>query len=278
MTDNHGYPEMPAHPAAALWPMIDAEALDELAEDIRANGLIHPLVRWVDDDGAVWLLDGRNRAEACRRAGVEPTFVNWEGDDPAAYVLSANEHRRHLTPSQRAMLHVQLKRFKTLEASGDEAGVSHQMIHLARKVAEHAPELVAAVIAGTIPVKRAADEADRQRSIRERQTSEQTDDARWLDYVRSAYPDLAESFLAGDSDRQKIDDLIEGIETNAITVPRDTVNQVIAAMGALRKSISALTVMADRWPLGDHALRLPARRDFAELALSIHRVTKGTRE
>lgn len=260
--------------------MIDDDALDELAADIETNGLIHPLVRWADDTGAVWLLDGRNRAEACQRVGVEPTFIDWDGDDPAAYVLSANEHRRHLTPSQRAMLHVRLHGAKYLAArdAGDAAGVSNPMIVHPRKVAEHAPDLVDAVIAGTIPVKRAADEADRQRSIRERQTSEQTDDARWLAYVRSAYPDLAESFLSGDYDRPKVDDLIEGIETNAITVPRDTVNRVIAAMGALRESISTLTVMADRWPLGDHAVRLPARRDFAELALSIYRVTKGTSE
>jgi len=36
-------------------------------------------------------------------AGVEPSVVNLNGDDPTAYVLSANIHRRHMTKGQRAM-------------------------------------------------------------------------------------------------------------------------------------------------------------------------------
>jgi hypothetical protein len=37
-------------------------------------------------------LDGRNRAEACERAGVEPTTVTYDGD-PVLFSLSKNKHR-----------------------------------------------------------------------------------------------------------------------------------------------------------------------------------------
>jgi hypothetical protein len=35
--------------------------------------------------------------------GVEPQTVELNGQDPAAYILSANINRRHMTKSQRAM-------------------------------------------------------------------------------------------------------------------------------------------------------------------------------
>jgi hypothetical protein len=60
--------------------------LADLAEDIRANGLIHPIV--VDGDGI--LIDGRNRLRACELAGVEPTFRSINGADAAAFIASAN--------------------------------------------------------------------------------------------------------------------------------------------------------------------------------------------
>src|SRR6266516_7006492 len=47
----------------------------------------------------VFLIDGRKRREACRRAGVEPTTVELDGQDPATYILSANINRRHLIRS-----------------------------------------------------------------------------------------------------------------------------------------------------------------------------------
>jgi len=50
------------------------------------------------------ILDGRNRYRACLDAGVEPTFRPFCGDDPAAYVISANIHRRHLTAEQKREL------------------------------------------------------------------------------------------------------------------------------------------------------------------------------
>lgn len=89
---------MRVHPVADLFPMLPEDELGDLAEDIKTNGLQHPIV--VKDKV---LIDGRNRLAACEMAGVEPHFEELNGSDPVAYILSANLARRHMTKGQRAM-------------------------------------------------------------------------------------------------------------------------------------------------------------------------------
>jgi hypothetical protein len=122
---------LPVHPAAEMFPLMSEAELRELGEDIKANGLKHPIALWTD--GArdqLWrrtkLLDGRNRLDALEAVGVclisdEGCFdigkvpsgavdlLFTSGDestrriatDPYAYVVSTNLHRRHLTAEQR---------------------------------------------------------------------------------------------------------------------------------------------------------------------------------
>ena len=92
------------HPACLLFPRLPDDELRALAEDIRQNGLLNPIVTL---DGAI--LDGRNRLAACRIAGVKPRFVEWGGDgSPLAWVVAVNLVRRHLTASQRAVVAFEL--------------------------------------------------------------------------------------------------------------------------------------------------------------------------
>jgi hypothetical protein len=62
---------------------------------------LFPIIRY---QGLV--LDGRNRLLACERAGVEPTFTDYEGDDAGAraLVISLNVQRRDLSAGQRAVV------------------------------------------------------------------------------------------------------------------------------------------------------------------------------
>ena len=88
------------HPACLLFPQLGKAELQELADDIKANGLKNDIVRL---NGQI--LDGRNRHLACGMAGVEPRFVEWSGQgSPTEWVISQNLFRRHLTASQRAVV------------------------------------------------------------------------------------------------------------------------------------------------------------------------------
>jgi N6-adenosine-specific RNA methylase IME4/ParB-like chromosome segregation protein Spo0J len=80
-------------------PVLEGEAFKTLVADIRANGLLQPITL---HEGAI--LDGRNRLKACKAAGIEPQFVDYEGNDPLAFVISMNVRRRHLDESQRSLI------------------------------------------------------------------------------------------------------------------------------------------------------------------------------
>jgi hypothetical protein len=99
------------HPLANLFPLMEGREFEELVADIKANGL-HECIVVLDDQ----ILDGRNRYRACIAAGEQPLFVPYRGDDPAAYVVSMNVTRRHLTQEQKRELVAKL-----LEAHPDKS-------------------------------------------------------------------------------------------------------------------------------------------------------------
>lgn len=76
--------------------MADAD-FTALKEDIYNHGQREPVIVL---DGMV--LDGWHRYRACTELGLKVLQFNYGGDDPAAFVLSSNMHRRHLSASQRA--------------------------------------------------------------------------------------------------------------------------------------------------------------------------------
>ncbi|MGK5085216.1 ParB/RepB/Spo0J family partition protein [Bdellovibrionota bacterium FG-1] len=84
-------------PLAVRYPFSE-ERVKALADDIRKNGLIQPVVV---REGKV--IAGRHRLKACLLAGVPPRFLELVGDcSVEAWVLGDNSVRRHESASQRA--------------------------------------------------------------------------------------------------------------------------------------------------------------------------------
>ena len=79
----------------------------------------------------MWLasIDARNRLRACEDAGIEPTFVTFEGTagEAASRVESLNLHRRHLTAEFRD------QRIRERRANGED----YRQIAKAEKVSVH---------------------------------------------------------------------------------------------------------------------------------------------
>jgi ParB-like chromosome segregation protein Spo0J len=94
--------EIKIHPAATLFPQMSEGEFAKLREDIRINGLRSPIVFWRGQ-----LIDGRHRIQACEELGIMWDNFAEEADadqDPVKVALSLNLHRRHLNPSQLAMV------------------------------------------------------------------------------------------------------------------------------------------------------------------------------
>ena len=91
----------PTHRFADFIPVADGADQFALRESIGSIGLIDPIMLF---EGAI--LDGRHRYAACTKMGVEPRFVEFEGDEEAAlsYVLAKNIARRNLTTVQKLNL------------------------------------------------------------------------------------------------------------------------------------------------------------------------------
>ena len=123
---------MKFHKIADLFPLIEGDEFQLLCEDIKKEGLNHPVIL-LDDE----ILDGRNRYRACIEVGIEPRYEQFKGDDPLAFVLSENLHRRHLTASQRAALAAEIA---NMTWGGDRTGDQDAKLRL-EKTNKEASEL-----------------------------------------------------------------------------------------------------------------------------------------
>lgn len=115
--------------------------LEALAEDIQKHGQREPGVLY---EGMV--LDGWHRYLACNKAGVKFTAVKFDGDDPGAFVISKNRHRRHQSAAELALSVVECRNWKphgyqrsatvadhsSAAEMAEESGVSERTIERAK--------------------------------------------------------------------------------------------------------------------------------------------------
>lgn len=176
---NNEYKGKEFHPLCELLPVMQPEEFSELYSDIKKHGLLESI--WLYEGK---ILDGRSRYQACLLAGVEPKFIQWQGDHetPLEFVIAKNLKRRHLTASQRAVValdalpmleevakkrsllnlkqgatspdvaNLRPRRVKVTQKSGTQAaelvGASSRYVSDAKKLKQEAPELLEEVRRG----------------------------------------------------------------------------------------------------------------------------------
>jgi hypothetical protein len=122
LTPIYDPPEQPKpHPICLLMPSADEDELQSLTDDIRAHGLLDPIVLFEKR-----ILDGRNRAAACESAGREPRYVEYEGtrEEALMFVVSHNLKRRHLNKQAIADTLVEAEDFNLHYELGEPAAGS----------------------------------------------------------------------------------------------------------------------------------------------------------
>lgn len=154
------------HPLSQIFPLIEGVEFDDLVSDIRTHGIREPI--WLYDGQ---IIDGRNRYRASAVAGADCPMREYLGDDPAAFVVSLNLKRRHLSESQRAMVAAKLANLEdgqrsdmvqgtSIEGASHLLNVGRASVERARTVQrDGAPELRQAVEQGKVSVSAAADVA-----------------------------------------------------------------------------------------------------------------------
>jgi len=161
------------HPLCTLFPRLAGAEFEALKADIVAHGLREPIVVH-----AGFILDGGNRYRACVEAGVEPILKEFAAADPVAFVLSANLHRRHLTPGQQAVIVSNAQDWSHAHTAGGDrktdqsatlhldsvadraaqSGASVRTQKMADKLARQSPELAKQVGHGEISLPKALEQ------------------------------------------------------------------------------------------------------------------------
>lgn len=170
------------HPLSAKWRSMPEEAFAAFVDDIKKYGQREPGVMY---EGMV--LDGWHRYRACVEAGIGFLSAEFDGDDPAALVISKNKHRRHETAGQIAVSVAECLEWRprggdqtatiavrsgaTVKGVAEAAGVSERTMAQAKAAIKAG--LGDAVKTGAISVARAAEIAKLPKAKREKALTQQ---------------------------------------------------------------------------------------------------------
>ena len=138
------------------------EELDGLAESIRENGIIQPVVVYKNGDGGYYLIDGERRWLAAKLAGLKqiPAVVQEKPDRPGLLAMVANLQRADLTPIEEA------RAYQVLHEGGmaiteiaHRMGISQATVKSRLNLLALEPEIQTLVEKGAMPTDRRAVDA-----------------------------------------------------------------------------------------------------------------------
>jgi hypothetical protein len=243
------------HPYADMFPMLPGPELEELAESIRANGLLNPIV--ITPDGLI--LDGRNRAAACELAGIEPHFVIHDSKDLDRFVIAQNSTRRHMSTGAHAMatarvLHAAGRRENGRWKRGSVAiyesvnsdGSWSVRLSEAGTVLDFKPDLASAVVAGDVALDAAFKEAKEAKDAQERDRNmlSQMAGTKYAGFVEDGSLTLAAAWAAYQEDTRKEREAQRQIEDGI----RTTNVHMAEAVRTIATQKPAASFISDFWP------------------------------
>lgn len=158
---NRGTP-LPMVPLDQIGPMpgqprqkMDPDALAELAESIKAHGVIQPIIviarRNADPSDSVRysIVCGERRYQAAHKAGLSaiPALIrDYDEDEAAVLALLENLQREDLTPLEEGEYLLQLKQKYgfTEEQLGERLGKSRDYVHMRTRLTKLSPDILEA--------------------------------------------------------------------------------------------------------------------------------------
>lgn len=191
---------LPVHPSAQAFTMLAPDELQALADDIHEYGLHNPLIV---SQGQ--LVDGRNRRDACRLAGVEPTIVELDpSKDVDAFIWSQNSTRRQISQGARAMAYALIFPEKGKagrpKAGQEQSPTEWEIKGLTREQVRMARDVIAVFTKDADivdQVKRGGSLTQAYGEAQQEKARRSEDDAA-KEWLRAHYPNFAEKVSAGE--------------------------------------------------------------------------------
>ena len=149
---------MKLHKYCALLPRMMADEYQTLKADIKAHGLLEPIVTYEDS-----ILDGRHRYNICEELAVQPAYVQFESlsyNGSALDFVISKHQRRNLTADQKAILADKVANLKdgerqvltnekvTLSEAIKLTGASKGQVGKLRKIKKDNPRVIERIESG----------------------------------------------------------------------------------------------------------------------------------
>ena len=150
----------PNHP----YQVKENEEMEDFVENIKENGVIHPVIVRPKEDGTYEMISGHRRRRACELAGIKeiPAIVREMSDEEATILMvDSNKQRERILPSEKAFAYKMkleamkkqgkrndltsrpmVDKLKSADIIGEEVGESGRQIQRYIRLTELIPELL----------------------------------------------------------------------------------------------------------------------------------------
>ena len=150
----------PNHP----YQVKENEEMEDFVENIKENGVIHPVIVRPKEDGTYEMISGHRRKRACELAGIKeiPAIVREMSDEEATILMvDSNKQRERILPSEKAFAYKMkleamkkqgkrndltsrpmVDKLKSADIIGEEVGESGRQIQRYIRLTELIPELL----------------------------------------------------------------------------------------------------------------------------------------